>query len=255
MKTHRYLLAAFAAFVLLTTIQAQNPAPLDEARAALKAGDLPKAESLLVPLTGPEARDAAAFHVLGQVRERQRNLQEAVAAYEQATKLEPTKPDYYSALGIALSRRMGEQNFMQQAMTAGKMKKAFEKSVELDPKHVSGLIGLVRYYTNAPEIAGGSPAKAREFAGRVREIVPFLGEIELGMVDRQEEKYAEALGHFEAAARLNPNHADAQNQAGQMLARLGRKDEARARFEAALKLNPHSESARKGLTALSQPAG
>jgi Flp pilus assembly protein TadD len=255
MKTHRSLLAAFAAFVLLTTTQAQTTAPLDEARTAFKAGDLTKAESLLVPLTGPEARDAAAFHVLGQVRERQRNLPAAVAAYEQAAKLEPTKPDYFSAHGVALSQRMGELGVMQHAMTAGKMKKAFEKSVALDPKHVAGLIGLARYYTSAPEIAGGSPALAREYAGRVREIVPFLGEIELGKVDREEEKYAEALGHFEAAAKLNPNHAEAQNQAGQMLARLGRKDEARARFEAALKLNPQSESARKGLTALAQPAG
>jgi cytochrome c-type biogenesis protein CcmH/NrfG len=150
---------------------------------------------------------------------------------------------------------MGEMNFMQQAMTAGKMKKAFEKSVELDPRHVAGLIGLSRYYSQAPEIAGGSLEKAREFAGRVREIVPFLGEIELGQADRQDEKYAEALGHFEAAARLKPDHAEAQILVGRMLAQLGRKDEARARFEVALKLNPQSESAKKGLAALAQPAG
>jgi len=250
MKTHRPLLAVLAAFVLLTTTQAQPAAPLDEARTALKAGDFPRAEALLVPLTGPDAKDAAAFHVLGQLRERQRNLKEAVAAYEQAAKLDATKPDYFSALGIALSQRMGEMNFMQQAMTAGKMKKAFEKSVELDPKHVAGLIGLARYYANAPEIAGGSLEKAKEFAGHVHALNPFLGETEYGNVAEKGDDFAGALAHFEAALQLKPDHAGLLNSCGRMLVKLGRKDEARARFTAALKLNPNLESAKQALAEL-----
>ena len=252
MKTHRY--AAVFTALLLTTLQAQPAAPLDEARAALKANDLPKAESLLAPLTGADAKDAAAFQALGQLRERQRNLKEAVAAYEQATKLDATKPDYFSSLGIALSQRMGELSFIQQAMTAGKMKKAFEKSVALDPKHVAGLIGLCRYYANAPEIAGGSLEKAKEFAGQVATLVPFLGEMEYGNIAEKGEDYTAALGHYEAALKLNPGNAGLLNSCGRVLAKLGKKDEARARFEAALKLNPNLESAKKGLAGLDAPA-
>ena len=251
MKTHRYL-AVFTA-LLLTTVQAQSAVPLDEARAALKVNDLARAESLLLPLTGATATDGAPFYALGQLRERQRNLREAVAAYEQATKLDATNPDYFSSLGIALSQRMGELSFIQQAMTAGKMKKAFEKSVALDPKHVSGLIGLCRYYTNAPEIAGGSLEKAKEFADQVHALVPFLGEMEYGNIAEKGEDYAAALGHYEAALKLNPDNAGLLNSCGRQLAKLGRKDEARARFEAALKLNPNLESAKKGLASLDAP--
>ena len=252
MKNHRYL-AAFAA--LLLTAQAGTAAPLDDARAALKANDLAQAESLLVPLTAADSKDAAAFHSLGQLRERQRNLKEAVAAYDQATKLDATKPDYFSALGIALSQRMGEMNFMQQAMVAGKMRKAFEKSVELDPRHVSGLIGLSRYYASAPEIAGGSSEKAQEFARRVQQLVPFLGEIELGNIADHDEKYADALAQYEAAAGHKPDHAYVQFLCGRMLVKLGRKDEARAHFETALKLDPKLESAQKALAELDKPTG
>ena len=252
MKTSRHL-AAFAA-LLLTTLQAQPTSPLDEARAALKANDLAKAETLLVPLTGATATDAPAFHALGQLRERQRNLKEAVAAYEQASKLDASKPEYFSSLGIALSQRMGELNFIQQAMTASRMKKAFEKSVALEPKHVAGLIGLSRYYTNAPEIAGGSLEKAKEFAGQVRALVPFLGEMEYGNIAEKGEDYAAALGHYEAALKLNPDNAGLLVSCGRQLARLDRKDEARARFDAALKLNPDLESAKKALAGLDAPA-
>ena len=235
--------------------EAQTASPLDDARTALKANDLAQAESRLAPLTGAESKDAAAFFTLGRLRERQNNLKEAVTAYEQATKLDMTSPEYFSALGIALSQRMSEMNFMQQAMTAGKMKKAFEKSVELDPKHITGLIGLVRYYINAPEIAGGSTEKATEFAKRIREITPFQGEMELGIVASHEEKYTDALSHYDAAGKLNPAHGYVQYLCGQMLMKLEKKEEARTRFETALKLDPRIDAAKQALAQLDAPTG
>ena len=57
---------------------------------------------------------------------------------------------------------MGEVNFMQQGMLAGRMLAAFKRSVEIDPDHLPGYIGLSRYYQSAPAIAGGSMEKAIE---------------------------------------------------------------------------------------------
>lgn len=250
MKIQRYL-AALAA--LLTLASSLIATPLDDARAALKANDLASAEALLVPLTAVGATDAAAFHALGQLRERQNNLKDAVAAYEQATKLDATQAEYFSTLGSALSRRMGEVNFLQMAMMSGKLKKAFEKSVALDPKHVAGLIGLARFYANAPEIAGGSLEKAAEFAQRVRELNPALGESELGNVAERGEKFAEALAHFETAATLQPDSARAQFACGRVLAKLEKMTEARARYEAALKIRPDFAPAKKALAELDAP--
>jgi Flp pilus assembly protein TadD len=226
MKTKSFL-AAFAAVVLTTIATAQTAAPAD----------------------------AAALHRQSIERLQQKNTKEAVEFAEQATKADPTKAEYFSQLGMALGQRMGEIGFMQQAMMSGKLKQAFEKSVALDPNHVAGLIGLARYYTNAPEIAGGSFVKAAEFATRVQQLNPFLGELELANIANKDEKYAEALAHYEAAAKLKPDQAGVQLGCGRMLAKLGRKDEARARFEAALKLNPDYEAAKKALAELDQPAG
>lgn len=230
MKTN-LLPAAFAALLLTTTTLAQtNPAPAAPA-------------------------DGAALHQQSIASVRQKKAKEAVEFAEQATKADPTKPEYFSQLGIALSQRMNEVNFLQMAGLSSKLKKAFEKSLELDPNHVPGLIGLSRFYTNAPEIAGGSLVKAAEFATRVQKLDPFLGAIELGNIASKDEKYTEALAHYEAAAKLKPGHAGVQAGCGRVLVKLGRKNEARARFEAALKLNPELEAAKKGLAELDQPAG
>jgi len=194
--------------------------------------------------------DAAALNQQSISNLQQKKAKEAVEFAEQATKADPTKPEYFSQLGIALSQRMNEVNFMQMATMSGKLKKAFQKSVELDPNHVPGLIGLTRFYTNAPEIAGGSLEKGAEFAARVQQLNPFLGEIELGRVAEKSENYADALTHYEAASRLKPENAGLQYACGQQLARLDRKDEARARYTTALTLNPAHEATRKALAEL-----
>ncbi len=248
MKTKLILILALSAML----VRAETP--LEQAVAALKAGDLATAESLLTPLATGAKPDAAAIHQLGIVRLQQKKTKEAVELAEQAVKLDATKADYHSQLGIASSQRMSEVSFMQQAMLSGKTKKAFEQAVALDPKHLGGLIGLARWFSGAPEFAGGSSERAKEFAGRVREIQPFLGEIELGRVAERSEDFAEALARYEVAALLQPGHAGAENACGRMLAQLGRKDEARARFEAALKLDPGFEPAKKGRAGLDAPA-
>lgn len=248
MKIHLPSAAAAAFLALATLVHATTPA--EQAAAALKSGDLAAAESLLVPLTGTDTTDAAALNVLSQVRMGQRNHKEAIELADRAVKLDPTKPDYHAQLGMACSRRMGEIGFMQQAMLAGKMRKAFEKAVELDPQHIGGLIGLCRYFAGAPEIAGGSPAKAAEYARQVQALNPYLGAIELGNLDERAENFAAALTHYEAAAALRPDHAWTSFLCGRTLARLNRKDEARARFEKSLALNPGLEAATKALAEL-----
>lgn len=205
---------------------------------------------ILTTLAPAQTPDAAALNQLSIERLKQKDAKAAVDYSEQATKADATKPEYFSQLGVALSQRMNEVNFMQMAMLAGKLRKAFEKSVALDPNHIAGLIGLARYYTNAPEIAGGSLEKAAEFAARVQQLNPYLGEVELGRVAEKGENYAAALTHYEAGAKLKPDNAGLQYACGQQLARLDRKDEARTRFTAALQLNPDFEAAKKALLEL-----
>jgi tetratricopeptide (TPR) repeat protein len=219
--------------------------------AALTALALATAAFAQAPATPPP--DAAALHQRSIELLQQKNAKEAVELAEQATKADPTRPEYFSQLGVALSQRINEVTFMQMPAISGRMRKAFEKSVALDPNHISGLIGLTRFYTNAPEIAGGSLGKAAEIGQRLQKVDPFLGELELGRVAEKGEDLPAALAHYEAASQLKPDHAGAQTACGRVLAALGRKDDARARLETALKLNPDSESAKKALAALDAP--
>jgi tetratricopeptide (TPR) repeat protein len=250
MKT-KLPLAAAAALLLATFAPAQTSAA--PAPDALPGN--PAERGVSGTNTGPAAAgNGAALHQQSLENAKQKKFKEAVEFAEQATKADPAKPEYFSQLGVALSQRMPEANFLQMAALSGRMKKAFEKSIELDPNHVAGLIGLTRFYSNAPEIAGGSLVKAGEYATRVRKLNPYLGELELARIAEKAEKPDEAVAHYDAAAQANPKAAGALAAAGRVLAHAGKKDEARARFEAALKINPEHEAAKKGLAELEKPA-
>jgi tetratricopeptide (TPR) repeat protein len=177
-------------------------------------------------------------------------MKEAVELLEQAGKLDSQKPDYQSRLGAVISMRMGEVNFMQQGLLAGRMLNAFKRSIELDPNHVPGYLGLARYYENAPAIAGGSLEKAAHYAEAVRKRDVFAGTLELGFIAERQDQPDSALNLFDEALLLRPDQAWLYEQTGSVLVKLGRPADARARFEKALALEPKRESARQAMAGL-----
>jgi cytochrome c-type biogenesis protein CcmH/NrfG len=78
----------------------------------------------------------------------------AILLYEQALKADPANAKLQTDYAQALSVRINEVNFMTKGMIAGKMLNAYQTSVELDPNHLTGWIGLSRYYLNAPPSPG-----------------------------------------------------------------------------------------------------
>jgi len=255
MKTLLLLLTATAVLLSVVSTARADAVLLERVESALKTGDLTSAETLLAPAVAGEKPDAAALNLFSRLRLAQKNSKEAIALADRATAADPTQAAYFVQLGRACSVRIGEVSFLQQAMLSGKLRKAFEQGLKLDPNNLDALIGLTRYHLQAPEIAGGSIVKAREYAERTRQLNPFLGEIELGQIAEREKQIEVALGHYETAATLNSSHAGIQNACGRLLAQLGRKDAARSRFEAALALNPNHEGAQKGLAGLAEGGG
>jgi tetratricopeptide (TPR) repeat protein len=136
---------------------------------------------------------------------------DAIKRYEAAIAAGPDSAELQSSYAHALTQRIGEVNFMAQGMIAGKMLKAYQRSVELDPDHIRGWIGLCRYYLNAPAIAGGSAGKAESYAREVHARVPYLGEVELGLVEEKRGNHEVAAAHYQTALELKPDYTPAIN--------------------------------------------
>ena len=128
---------------------------------------------------------------------------------------------------------------------AKKSKLAFEKAVELSPKNIEFLLGLMRFHVSAPSIAGGSIEEAKNIALKIKAEDPLQGlmaEIDIareesdelavgaliekgrnefaddakfnyvaGMFFQQSENYEQAFEYFEKAqSDTNPTSAESR---------------------------------------------
>ena len=253
MKT-QILIRALGALVLCTAVQlrAQDGAALDRATALSEArsGKWERAEPALEALAATVPADPEVCAQLVLRRLEQKRNKEAVELAERAAEAAPNSAGLQSLLGRALGARIGELAFMQQGFVAPKMLRAFKRSVELEPNHVPGLIGLASYYLQSPASAGGSFEKAEEYALKVEVLDASNGARLRAEIRGRQGKWAEAAECYRKAIAAQPENAWLQAQLGHALAKAGDKAAAKAAFEAALQLQPDLAQAKEGLAAL-----
>ena len=253
MKT-QILIRALGALVLCSTagLSAQEAATLDRATALAeaRAGNWEHAEAVLETAAAATPTDVEVCAQLVLRRLDQKRNKEAVLLAERAAEAAPDNAGLQSLLGRALGARIGELAFLQQGFVAPRMLRAFKRSVELDPNHVPGLVGLANYYLYSPAIAGGSYERAEEFALRVEKLDVFNGGLVRAQIRERQEKWADAALCYRAALVAQPQNPWLHTQLGGALAKAGQTLEAKAAFAAALGINPDHEPAREGLRAL-----
>jgi tetratricopeptide (TPR) repeat protein len=178
---------------------------------------------------------------------------EAVEFAERSVKADPGKAVYFCQLGAALGKHSGEVEPYEQESLTGKARKAYGKAVALDPKSSDALLGLIHFYLYAPPALGGNLDKAQQYAGRLREVDPVAGELELAAIALTRQDFAGAVDHFAAADKLKPGSAALHVGWSRALYKLGRKEEAKAQLQEALKIDPNYPDAKKVLEAMDKP--
>lgn len=195
---------------------------------------------------------AAAQYYLGRVAFDEKKYDEAEAFFEAAIDANNKVADYYTWYGNTLGTIAADANLFKQASLGPKMKSAWEKAVQLDPKTVGARESLIEYYLQAPAIAGGSVDKAIEMANEIKKIKPAEGHRQLGNIYYREKKFAEAEKEFiamtKADATLTPGLANFYVLQKQY-------DKAFAISDEALKQNPEDMAATYQIGKLSALSG
>jgi Flp pilus assembly protein TadD len=234
----------------------------DLALAYLKTGNLVQAKNVIV--TALEHHNTADFHnLLGDIEDRQGNLQDAAKEFEAAARIDPTEKNVFDLGNYLLNHgsfagaqtvftwaasqfpksaqiRMGlgvaqySQGHYREAVLA------FCDAADLDPHDTRALGFLGKVYAAAPDVSGAAADRLKHFAHE------FPGNAEaqfyyaLTIKDSgsaTDTKSAEQ--HFRKAISLQPAFADAHFQLGTLLEAAGRTSEAISEYETAAKLAPN----------------
>lgn len=202
----------------------------------LYEGRKPEEASKIFSMIAPGSNDyAAAQYYLGRIAFDEEKYEDALDFFEEAVGENDRVAEYHEWLGNAMGNVASTANVLRQGLLASKMKAAWEKAVELDPKRLSPRFALIEYYTQAPSMMGGSMEKAESTAREIIRLDASAGHRALGSVYAKQKKMTEAEREYQEAVKINASNAPflanfylSQNQF----------EKAFTLFEDALKRNP-----------------
>jgi len=238
------LVVAFAApLAAQTPEQLYRDRKFPEARAA--------AQAMLVA----NKNDASAMYWIGRVADAEGKNAEAMDWYEKAVKRDDKNALYHYWLGTAVGDEAQNANKLRQPFLARKVKAAFERAVELDPKMLDPRFGLVDFYSMAPAFMGGGMDKARAQAAEILKLNPMRGHLAYARIANRERNVAAEEKALQDAIAAAPDSANPYYSLASFYRRLNRWDDAFGAYDRLMQARPNEVVAHLGWGAVSALSG
>ncbi|MDA3860952.1 MAG: tetratricopeptide repeat protein [Melioribacteraceae bacterium] len=269
------LFSLLVTFIFSLQISAFQNDDLDKAKQLISEKKFDAAITLFEKIIDVDEKNHEAYFELGKAYMSLNDAEEATECFEETIDLQDENADYHFWLGRAIGMDAQTSNVFSQALMASDILEEFERTVELDPTHIPGRMGVIGFYTNAPGIMGGDLDKAKLNAIEVIELDEAKGRMALARVYLKEEKmdsveiqikileekfgteksaasFYNSLGYyylgqdsvdkaivaFEKQVELNPKSANAYDSLGDGYKAAKRYEDAIAQYKKALEINP-----------------
>lgn len=195
------VVAVFSA-VLWATDAVASPADL------LAAGRIDEVISSLQVQLKSSPQDAASYNYLCRAYYAVGDWDRAVSNCEKAVKLAPQSSDYHLWLGRAYGEKADHVNPFSAASLAGKLRREFERAVELAPDSVEARSDLGEFYIDAPGIVGGGLDKARAQADALATLAPAKAHYLRGRIAEKQKDPVTAEKEYRAAIQASNGNAN-----------------------------------------------
>ena len=203
-------------------------------RELAKQGKLDEALAEFEAAVKLDPNSKVAHLALGRVKARQENLDDALREFKEVLRIDPMNIQaHLRAARILISKKESD-----------KAEKYVESALRIDPKSPVAHLLLGHIYLSRKDLV-----KAKEHLLKTLALNPRLvrARIQLAAVLRNEGRISEAMAQLNAAIRIEPDTSNAYEALGRL--QLLQKDfgGAREAFEKALTLHPEDTGARLGL--------
>jgi tetratricopeptide (TPR) repeat protein len=194
--------------------------------------------------------NATAHYYLCRIAFAHESYAEAMTHCKTAVKLHETNPEYHFWLGRSYGARATRADVLTQALLAPKIRKAFERTIELDPAHEQGLIGLINFYIRAPSAMGGDLDKAHTLATVLVSLQEVKGTLLLARIYEKRKQFDAAEGAYTSLQRTYGHvaeHRAIYHDYGRFLLRRERYEDAIRQFTQQITLAPDAADAYESL--------
>ncbi|QSW87384.1 tetratricopeptide repeat protein [Flavobacterium endoglycinae] len=146
--------------------------------------------------------DVKTLEYLGEIAGHQKSWVKGAAYFKKLKELRPNNADYFFKYGGCLAMRATEINRIKAFTMVGDMKEAFEKAIELNPKHVQARWALIEIYLQLPGILGGSESKAIAYSNELAQFSPVDGYLSRGRIEDYFKRYNLAEKNYKKAHEI-----------------------------------------------------
>ncbi|MXO05932.1 lipopolysaccharide assembly protein LapB [Flavobacterium sp. HBTb2-11-1] len=161
-----------------------------------------EAEPIFEGILKNNPSDIKALEYLGEIAGHQKMWIKGAAYFKKLKELRPNVADYFFKYGGCLAMRAVEVNRFKAFTMVGDMKEAFEKAIELNPKHVQARWALIEIYLQLPGILGGSESKAIAYSNELAQFSPVDGYLSRGRIEEYFKRYNLAEKNYKKAHEI-----------------------------------------------------
>lgn len=203
MRKYLILLTTVAALLsVLGRVRGDTPA-----EALMDAGHWKRARAIVEPLAQRQPDDAQAAYLLSRIRLAFGDAPGAQKLAESAVAKDEKNARYQYQLAEACIAQTDNAGMFKAMSLSRCARKAWEVAMALDPKFLEPRESLAEYYAQAPGMAGGDKAKAREMADAIGTINPARGHLTRAQIALAEKQPEKAAASFVEAAKADPHSA------------------------------------------------
>jgi tetratricopeptide (TPR) repeat protein len=196
---------AFSLASVATVRASQESCHAEQLEAAFANPRATEVRQALADCARADPRDPRVMVVLGRGYLLEGDEDRAALWFERAARLDPGSSETQLWLGRAYGEQAMRAALLHQASLAKKVRRAFERAVELDANNFSARTALLEYYLRAPGFLGGSPEKARREAEEIRQRDVLRGHRAFGRIAEHEKRFDAAAREYESARREFPD--------------------------------------------------
>ncbi|MBC3880323.1 tetratricopeptide repeat protein [Undibacterium sp. LX40W] len=240
---------------LLTSLLGMQSAQAHEYSALIKAKKYAEVERAVGVKLASDANNADALVAkvdLILIEAKLARLDEGIKLAEQCITNNPKNSECHEALGNVLGIKAEKGGVMSGIGSLGKIRDAFKKAIELDPKNFSAVNSLMTFYLEVPGFMGGSNSKAKEVIAETQKVSAAVASLLQAKFDLKDEKLEKAKsGVLAVNSAGNPVIAQLQNDIAIEIAQTLVKDkkflDAEKMFRDIVQRFPESSAAHLGL--------
>src|ERR1019366_4247817 len=230
-----------AALALASSASAQS---VERAKQLFDDAKFADAKSELLAVQKANDRNAAAAYYLGRIATIDNDADDAIIRlFERAVQLDDGNALYHLWLGSAVGDATQRASKLKAPFMARRVKKEWERAVELDPNLVDARTHLVGFYSQAPGFMGGSMDRAREQAVEIAKRNAMRGAMARGEIAEREKNAPAEEAAYQQAITAAPDSAEGYVALADVYVRAGKASEAFATLDRYVKRSPNDRFA------------